>query len=70
MVSQSLHIFPSPVHLLAGTVAPPGDFGEATLDIELVMGLLGPKQNVTVYQVGDVEQPSTLVILCLWDYWS
>ncbi|RDX57219.1 subtilisin-like protein [Lentinus brumalis] len=48
---------PKVVSIENGTVVPPGDFGEATLDIELVMGLLGPKQNVTVFQVGEVEQP-------------
>ncbi|KAI0719348.1 subtilisin-like protein [Cerioporus squamosus] len=48
---------PIVVSIENGTIAPPGDLGEATLDIELVMGLLGPKQNLTVYQVGEVEQP-------------
>ena len=50
-------------HGVSGTTTPPGDFGEATLDIELVMGLLGPKQNLTVYQVGETnfnQQPSTI----------
>ncbi|KAJ7743035.1 subtilisin-like protein [Mycena maculata] len=28
-----------------------GDVGEPSLDIELVMGLLGPKQNLSLYQV-------------------
>lgn len=44
-----------------GTIDPPGDLGEATLDIELIMGLLGPTQNLTLYQVGgsnDTQIPS------------
>ena len=30
--------------------------GEANLDLEYAMALVGPTQNVTLYQVGDLEQ--------------
>lgn len=30
--------------------------GEANLDLEFAMALVGPTQNVTLYQVGDLEE--------------
>ena len=36
-----------------GTVTTTGDFGEANLDIQLMMGLLGPDQELLLYQIGE-----------------
>lgn len=54
-----------------GTIAPPGGQGEAALDIELMMGLLGPNQTLNLYQVGEtssLQEPSASldVVGLLW----
>ena len=46
-----------------GTNSPPGSLGEATLDFDLVMGLLSAKQEVKQYAVGaanDTGHPSMI----------
>ena len=48
--------------MVIGDPTEPGDVGEPSLDIELMMGLLGPKQNLSLYQVGETsasQDPST-----------
>ncbi|KAI0787605.1 subtilisin-like protein [Fomes fomentarius] len=46
---------PNLVSIEGGTIAPPGGQGEAALDIELMMGLLGPNQTLNLYQVGETS---------------
>ena len=48
--------------MVIGDPTESGDVGEPSLDIELMMGLLGPKQNLSLYQVGETsasQDPST-----------
>ncbi|KAI0707297.1 subtilisin-like protein [Earliella scabrosa] len=40
----------------AGDPTIPGSLGESSLDIELVMGLLGPGQNLSLYQVSQTNR--------------
>jgi tripeptidyl-peptidase-1 len=51
-----------------------GSIGEANLDIELMMGLLGARQNLSLYQVGQefttTEEPSERPLaasVCVWN---
>lgn len=53
----------------AGTLTGDGDQGESALDLELVMGLLGPMQQVSLYEVGTTffeQVPSSCIFVhCL-----
>ena len=64
------------VHLIhglswLGTVTTTGDFGEANLDIQLMMGLLGPDQELLLYQIGEQnaqQDPRKLPSCKLYQY--
>ncbi|TBU52071.1 subtilisin-like protein [Dichomitus squalens] len=44
---------PTLVSIDGGFIDPEGDFGESSLDLQYVLGLVGTKQNVLLYQTGD-----------------
>ncbi|TFK80778.1 subtilisin-like protein [Polyporus arcularius HHB13444] len=44
---------PKLVSIDGGSLVPGGDIGESSLDLQYVMGLVGKKQEVLLYQVGD-----------------
>ncbi|KAK7001547.1 subtilisin-like protein [Favolaschia claudopus] len=54
--TDQLNNTPTLISVEGGNPNVSGDLGEASLDIELMMGLLGPGQNLSLYQVA---QPSS-----------
>ncbi|RPD60145.1 subtilisin-like protein [Lentinus tigrinus ALCF2SS1-7] len=52
---------PETISIAGGDPTAGGDLGESTLDIELVMGLLGSKQNLSLYQIGDAASTSVFL---------
>ncbi|KAJ6454198.1 subtilisin-like protein [Mycena sanguinolenta] len=46
---------PTLISIEGGDPAANGDLGESSLDIELMMGLLGSGQNLSLYQVGETS---------------
>lgn len=44
---------PNLISIDGGSLVPGGDIGESSLDLQYVMGLVGKKQEVLLYQVGD-----------------
>lgn len=57
-------------HLLGklGVLLPNTSHGESNLDLQYVMALVGSKQPVALYQVGDQYQNSELSLRCMHNY--
>ncbi|KAI0737078.1 subtilisin-like protein [Daedaleopsis nitida] len=60
---------PTLISVEGGNPNSSGDLGESSLDIELVMGLLGPQQNLSLYEVSQTRstQVSTDELLAALD---
>ncbi|RDX57216.1 subtilisin-like protein [Lentinus brumalis] len=52
---------PETISIAGGDPTVSGDLGESTLDIELVMGLLGAGQNLSLYQIGQAASSSVFL---------